>query len=427
MKSSLVFTALLACVPVASWGTTCPTATAPAWPKGTTVYYQIRADITGTELTEINQAIADWNTANASNASGGVNFQPTNNNHPYPMLTFDNGSTPVGIPGQTTKTSTGGVLDSASTIFNPNAVLNDGVTPAFNSVQLGYSTAWHKVALHEIGHTMGLDDVTINQTPGATVENQFHNTNESGNYMANSITSCDNASVGTNKQYAPPPSCTPQQCARGVVACNCLPSPIIVDWDGSGFQLTDAAGGVIFDIEATGVPIQIAWTALGSTNAFLALDRNGNGTIDSGAELFGNATPQPSIAEPNGFNALAMFDSPQYGGNGNGKIDPGDSIYSKLWLWIDSNHDGVSQPAELHSLSELGVTAISLDYGLSRRVDQYGNEFEYRSTVSGAGSHWCYDVFLVTQSNPAEHFFQDVLRDKQLFATNRWPTTLTCR
>src|SRR5262249_51806607 len=70
----------------------------------------------------------------------------------------------------------------------------------------------------------------------------------------------------------------------------CNPSPIIIDVDGSGFRLTNAAHGVQFDIFNNGTPVQVAWTATGSTNAFLVLDRNGNGKIDSGGELFGNVT-----------------------------------------------------------------------------------------------------------------------------------------
>jgi hypothetical protein len=70
-------------------------------------------------------------------------------------------------------------------------------------------------------------------------------------------------------------------------------SPIIVDVGGRGFKLTSAIDGVKFDITGTNKPVQIAWTAAGSLNAFLAIDWNHNGKIDSGKELFGNFSPQP--------------------------------------------------------------------------------------------------------------------------------------
>jgi len=180
--------------------------------------------------------------------------------------------------------------------------------------------------------------------------------------------------------------------------CQCVVSPILVDLSGTGLQLTDAPHGVSFDLAGLGHRSMVGWTAPGADNAFLILDRNSNGLVDDGKELFGTATPQPDPVPPasrNGYAALAVFDV-----NGDGQITVADPIYYELRLWRDTNHNGITDPGELISLQDAGVTSIGLDYKDAARRDPYGNVFRYRARVTivdrtGSHTRWSYDVFLV--------------------------------
>jgi hypothetical protein len=182
--------------------------------------------------------------------------------------------------------------------------------------------------------------------------------------------------------------------------------PIIIDLGGSGFLMTNEQNGVKFNFSGNG-PVQTSWTAERANVGWLALDRNGNGKIDDGAELFGNVSPQPAGAKGgrNGFRALSVYDLPANGGNGDGWITAKDAVFSKLLIWVDMNHDGVSQPNELLTMQQAGVSAISLAYSSSHWLDAYGNLFRYRGEivwrkpVNGQRPATIYDVILVADQH----------------------------
>jgi len=170
-------------------------------------------------------------------------------------------------------------------------------------------------------------------------------------------------------------------------------SPIVINLQNGDYELTGANDPVLFDIAASGIPRRIGWTAAGAEEAFLWVDRNHNGKVDDGSELFGNATPlQNGQRASNGFTALADLDS-----NGDGVIDNNDPIWNSLLLWVDRNHDGISQPDEIQPVSASSITVIELFYYWTGRRDQYGNTFRYEGRLRQEHrSKVFYDIFFVT-------------------------------
>lgn len=207
--------------------------------------------------------------------------------------------------------------------------------------------------------------------------------------------------------------CVPPECAsciaNGGTQCNqqgdCW-TPVLIDIEGDGFALTSKDDGILFRPSPGANHIETAWTAYGTDDAWLVLDRNENGTIDDGSELFSCAAPQPDPPPGdtgNGFIALAEFDKIANGGNDDGLISKRDTVFNELRLWQDVNHNGISESSELFTLPALGLRKIDLDYKTSNKTDQYGNKFKYRAKVKDAQDaqlgRWAWDVFLVASEH----------------------------
>ena len=130
--------------------------------------------------------------------------------------------------------------------------------------------------------------------------------------------------------------------------------PLVIDFDGDGFEILSVKDGVYFDNDAKGLKEKTAWVS--SDDALLAIDVNGNGIIDDGSELFGTSTVMSDGNKAkSGFEALSQYDT-----NGDGIIDANDSSYAKLLIWQDKNGDGISRQDELVALDDAGIKSISL-------------------------------------------------------------------
>lgn len=240
---------------------------------------------------------------------------------------------------------------------------------------------------HEIGHALGLGNVGGTACAGYLMSG----VNPGSNFGS----ACE---VAADLMDPPPPPGEEDpdegnQCPLG----GCPNTPIVVDLSGRGYKLTSATDGVLFDIGGQGKPVKVAWTQAGALNAFLAVDRNQDGEITSGTELFGDATPlRAGGRASNGFEALAEFDE-----NGDGVVNVQDSGWNLLLLWIDSDHDGRSTADELLSIHASSVIALATDYHLIGRRDRFGNLYRFASQLwvqneAAAQRRLYFDVLLAT-------------------------------
>lgn len=283
----------------------------------------------------------------------------------------------------------------------PNGHLASGTINLFDTTAWGADCepTMSETIAHEIGHALGMGDVGSGCLPDIMGPNNLQAGSRS--VLGQDCSDADNLWT-TPQETPPPPPPTGGGTATYDTTCDgtmgtgyCgANSPIILNLGRGADELSGTDDAVSFDIDADGHADSISWTQRGAPMAFLALDRNHDGKVDDGSELFGNHTVFSwggSQRPANGFEALASYDS-----NGDGVIDAADAVWTRLLLWVDSNHDGISQPEELTPIATSSVTALYLDYHWSGRHDQHGNTFRYESTYTRDGERKPdYDVYFV--------------------------------
>jgi Ca2+-binding RTX toxin-like protein len=191
--------------------------------------------------------------------------------------------------------------------------------------------------------------------------------------------------------------------------------PLVLDLDGDGVETVGLASSkVLFDHDADGIKTRTGWA--GPDDGFVVLDRNGNGVVDDGRELFGDATPlnhdgsMDSTAgiAAHGFAALEQEDS-----NASGAVEAGDARWGKLRIWQDLNQDGLSQPAELNTLDALGISAINLANTELNSALPDGNQINRMGSFRRAGKNQAAATLGdAANLNFAEDTFHRIFTDK---------------
>jgi hypothetical protein len=166
-------------------------------------------------------------------------------------------------------------------------------------------------------------------------------------------------------------------------------TPLALDLDGNGVRTVSAIAGAVFDVNADGRAESVGW--LSTSDAWLALDRNGNGLIDDGSELFGSGTTMPDGSKAiDGYAALRVLDA-----NHDGVIDAKDAAFASLSVWVDANSNAKTDAGELRSLSQAGIESLSLVAKPTAIIDQ-GNLIGLMGsyTTTDGQKHEMADVWL---------------------------------
>lgn len=170
--------------------------------------------------------------------------------------------------------------------------------------------------------------------------------------------------------------------------CN---TPLVLNFEDTPVEFSPASAAS-FDLSPDGTCMSTDWP----TAPWLALDRDGDGFISDGGELFGSATAMSSGGyAQHGFAALAELDT-----NRDGKITAKDERFEELVLWNDLDDDRIGAYGELRPLAQTTLVAIDLGFGRRASCDRQGNcgveraSFEYRDAKGDTAIGEVVDVHL---------------------------------
>ncbi|HGG6556739.1 TPA: hypothetical protein ACJG76_004950, partial [Salmonella enterica subsp. diarizonae serovar 61:i:z] len=160
-----------------------------------------------------------------------------------------------------------------------------------------------------------------------------------------------------------------------------ISDPVVLDLNGDGVKTISKSSGIIFDHDGNFFAENTGW--ISPEDGLLVMDKNQDGKIDSGNELFGNNSllNNGSLAK-NGYEALREYDE-----NHDGVLDKNDSIWRQLKVWQDKNSNAVVDDGELLSLEQLKITSIRLDYENINFTDSEGNKHLQKGLITYEDGH----------------------------------------